>query len=97
MSGRGSQPPDALMTSIGGADQTIMNQSLFPPASTKTVKVKPRDFKANPKLLKEIGADNYDQFGDLIDIHVDMENKIEKLRHQWKCYDQQKLEQLIRK
>jgi len=42
--------------------------------------------------LKEIGADNYDQFGDLIDIHVDMENKIEKLRHQWKCYDQQKLE-----
>lgn len=58
-----------------------MNQSIVPPTSTsKGLKMKPRDFSANPKLLKEIGVDNYDQFGDLNELQVNMENKIEKLR-----------------
>lgn len=58
------------VTSIG-ADQTL-NRTLAP-TSTKAAKVKPRDFVAHPKVLKEIGAENYDQFGDLSHLNVDME------------------------
>ena len=60
----------ASMLGVTGGDQTLMNQSLTAaqPASSKAVKVKPRDFKANPRLLKEIGAENYDQFPDVSEL-----------------------------
>lgn len=64
---------------------------------SKATKVKQRDFKANPKLLTEIGAGNYDTGFDLADLKIDLENKVEKLRDQWKCYDHEKLKMLIRK
>lgn len=86
----------------------VMNQSI--PAmqetksSMKAVKVKPRDFKANPKLLTELGAAGYDQIDektsaipDLSELEISLENKIEKLRVQWKCQDVEKLKMLIRK
>lgn len=59
--------------------------------------MKPRDFKATPKLLTEIGAANYDAGLDLADLKIDLENKVEKLREQWKCYDPEKLKMLIRR
>ena len=48
-------------TSIAGGDQTqtLMNQSLMPPTSTKASKAaKPRErlFKAKPVLLTDLGA-----------------------------------------
>lgn len=58
-----------------------MNQSLTAaPTAAKGLKVKPRDFKANPRLLKEIGAENYDQFPDVSELQITLENQVEKLR-----------------
>lgn len=65
---------DSALDMSGGAsilgvtqgDNMIMNQSLTANTSKKNaIKVKPRDFQANPKLLRSIGAENYDQYNDL--------------------------------
>lgn len=91
----------ASVSGFTGGDQTLqMYQSLTANQlshSTKVVKAKPRDFKANPKLLADIGADNYDIIPDLNELQINMENKVEKLREQWKCYDTEKLKMMIRK
>ena len=59
----------ASVSGFTGGDQTLnMYQSLTANPmsnSTKVIKAKPRDFKANPKLLADIGADNYDLVPDL--------------------------------
>ena len=88
----------ASMSGVTGGETMLMNQTL-PAAqpSSKAQKVKPRDFKANPKLLTEIGAANYDTSPDLAELKISLEHKVEKLREQWKCYDPEKLKMLIRK
>ena len=59
----------ASVSGFTGGDQTLnMYQSLTANPmsnSTKVIKAKPRDFKTNPKLLADIGADNYDIVPDL--------------------------------
>ena len=60
-------------------------------------KAKPRDFYANPKLLQELNAHNYDKMDDMSQLQVQVEAALEKLRVQWKAYDETKLTYLIRK
>lgn len=47
-------------------------------------KAKHRDFNADPKALKVIGAQNYDKIEDMGQLQIDVEAALEKLRVQWK-------------
>lgn len=73
-----------------------------PPSVEKKMmeKLKPRTFRAEPKVLSMLGAQNYDRFPpeqlELVQFNVEKQ-LIDKLKDMWKTMDEDKLIHLIRK
>lgn len=61
-------------------------------------KLKPRDFKANPKVLDKLNIGNYDMQEDLNQLQINVEEIImQDFKTKWKTMDEVKLKYLIRK
>ena len=80
----------------------ITQNDSFHGATPKTIsfvaaKPKPRDFATNPRCLSTLGAHTYDKLEDLSSLAIQVEETLDKLKGQWRQYDEQRLIYLIRK
>lgn len=83
-----SQLPSEFNITVPKSEKPSTPQKMKPIAK--------RNFEANPKMLKRLGADRYEDLSALVEVQQRVGEAVKKLQVMWRETDRQRLTQLIR-